>query len=99
MYFYIQPETVADIGCKIGAKIMTEEKKANNTKEQKFRTLAEARLEKAVHSIELIAPLSDKNRYTYTDEQVKYILRTLKESVRTVENSFQGKVEKKISLP
>jgi FKBP-type peptidyl-prolyl cis-trans isomerase (trigger factor) len=78
---------------------MTEEKKANNTKEQKFRTLAEARLEKAVHCIQLIAPLADKNRYTYTDEQVKYIVKTLKESVRTVENAFQGKVEKKISLP
>jgi len=35
----------------------------------------------------------------YTDEQVKYIIKTLKESVRTVENAFQGKVEKKISLP
>ncbi|MDQ1271454.1 MAG: hypothetical protein QG657_1619 [Acidobacteriota bacterium] len=78
---------------------MAEEKKTDNNKEQKFRALAEARLEKAVHTIELIAPLSDKNRYTYTDEQVKYILRTLRESVKTVENAFQGKVEKKISLP
>jgi len=78
---------------------MTEEKKSDNSKEQKFRALAEARLEKAVHSIELIAPLADKNRYTYNDEQVRYIIKTLKESVRDVENAFQGKVEKKISLP
>ena len=78
---------------------MAEEVKSSNTKEQKFRALAEARLERAVHAIELIEPLADKNRYGYTDEQVKYIIKTLKESVRTVENAFQGKVEKKISLP
>ncbi len=78
---------------------MTEEARAKVSKEQKFRSLAEARLERAVHAIQLIAPLADKNRYTYTDEQVKYIIKNLKESVKTVENAFQGKVEKKISLP
>jgi hypothetical protein len=78
---------------------MAEENKGESQKAQKFRKLGEARLEKAVHSIKLIAPLADKSRYEYTDAQVKYILRTLKESVRNVESAFQGKVEKEISLP
>jgi hypothetical protein len=78
---------------------MTEEKKVESTRAQKFRKLGEARLEKAVHNIKLLTPLADKSRYEYTDAQVKYIIRTLKESVRTVENAFQGKVEKEISLP
>jgi len=78
---------------------MVEETKVESPKAQKFRKLGEARLERAVHTIKLITPLADKSRYEYTDAQVKYILRTLKESVRTVENAFQGKVEKEISLP
>ena len=78
---------------------MAEETKVESPKAQKFRKLGEARLEKAVHTIKLITPLADKSRYEYTDAQVKYILKTLKESVRSVENAFQGKVEKEISLP
>jgi len=78
---------------------MVEETKMESEKAQKFRKLAEARLEKAIHTIELLAPLADKNRYDYTDAQVKYIIRTLKESVRTVENAYQGKAEKEIILP
>jgi len=76
------------------ATVPTEE-----TKNAKFKALAEARLERAVHTIKLLAPLSDKNRYEYTDEQAKYIIKILKESVRNVENAFQGKIEKEISLP
>jgi FKBP-type peptidyl-prolyl cis-trans isomerase (trigger factor) len=70
-----------------------------NSKSEKFRSLAEARLERAVHTIKLLGPLADKNRYEYTDEQVKYIIKTLKESVKNVDNAFQGKVHKEISLP
>lgn len=68
-------------------------------KAEKFKELAEKRLTKAVHNVELLIPLSDKNRYEFTEDQVKYIVKTLKESVKTVENAFQGKVEKKINLP
>lgn len=76
-----------------------EPEKVVSNKSQKFRQLGEARLEKAVHAIELIIPLADRNRYDYSDAQVKYILKTLKDSVKDVENAFQGKIEKKISLP
>jgi len=78
---------------------MTEETTSVNKKSQKFKQLAEARLERAVHTVKLIAPLADKSRYEYSDAQVKYIIKTLKDSVRTVESAFQGKVEKEISLP
>lgn len=71
----------------------------DNTKSDKFRSLAEARLERAVHAIRLLSPLADRNRYEYTDEQAKYIIKTLKDSVKNVENAFQGKVKKEISLP
>lgn len=76
-----------------------EAEKNETMKAQKFRQLGEARLEKAVHAIELIKPLADRNRYEYSDAQVKYILKTLKDSVKDVESAFQGKIEKKISLP
>jgi hypothetical protein len=72
---------------------------AEKSKSEKFRELAENRLEKAVHSIELLTPLSDRKRYEFSEEQAKYIVKTLKESVRNVESAFQGKVNKKITLP
>ena len=78
---------------------MTKEQTTENKKAQKFKDLAESRLEKAVHAIKLIAPLADKNRYEYSESQVKYLTKTLKDSVRIVEGAFQGKVEKEISLP
>lgn len=74
------------------------EKKPTNKKE-KFKSIAEPRLERAAHNILLLIPLSDKNRYEYSDEQVKYILKTLKDSVRQVENAFDGKSEKTIRMP
>ena len=78
---------------------MAEEAKQGNLKAQKFKELAEARLERAVHTVQLLTPLADKSRYEYSDAQVKYILKTLKDTVKTVENAFQGKVDKEISLP
>ena len=73
--------------------------KSEDSKAQKFRELGEARLERAVHAIKLITPLADRARYEYNDAQVKYILKTLRDSIKNVENAFQGKVEKEISLP
>lgn len=70
-------------------------------KMEKFINLAEKRLEKAVHAIEILIPLSDKTRYEYSEKQANYIIKTLKNAVSDTEKSFRGDNvrKKKISIP
>lgn len=72
-----------------------------NDKKEKFITLAENRLEKALHSIEILKPLADKNRYEYSEKQANYIVRALRNAVNDLDKSFKGgrTGEKKISIP
>ncbi len=71
------------------------ESKANN-----FKRIAEPRLERAVHAITLLMPLSDKNRYDYSEAQARYIVKELRDAVRELESAFNGnRVDKKIKLP
>ncbi len=72
-----------------------------NDKKDKFITLAEKRLEKALHSIEILKPLADKNRYEYSEKQANYIVRALRNAVNDLDKSFKGGKtgEKKISIP
>jgi hypothetical protein len=71
-----------------------------NSKE-KFLLLAEKRLEKAVHSIEILKPLADKNRYDYSEKQANYIIKKLRSSVNDLDASFKGGKSNanKIALP
>ncbi len=72
-----------------------------NDKREKFITLAEKRLENAIHSIEILKPLADKNRYEYSEKQANYIVKALRNAVNDLDRSFKGDNtnEKKISIP
>ncbi len=59
-----------------------------NQKQQKFKELAEKRVNNAIKQLELIGNLSNKNSYEYTEEEVKKIVNTLKAEVRSIENRF-----------
>ncbi|MCL4336261.1 MAG: hypothetical protein M1344_03410 [Candidatus Thermoplasmatota archaeon] len=63
--------------------------------------LAEKRLEKAIHAIEILKPLSDKSRYEYSEKQANYIVKKLKTAVNELDLSFKGEKtnQKKVSLP
>ncbi len=71
------------------------------TKSEKFVFLAEKRLEKAIHAIEILKPLSDKSRYEYSEKQANYIVKKLKTAVNELDLSFKGEKtnQKKVSLP
>lgn len=73
----------------------------SDEKKEKFIKIAEKRLEKAVHAIDVLKPLADRSRYEYTDTQVKYIVKALKDAVREVENTFKSGEgnKKRISIP
>lgn len=58
----------------------------------KFRRLAENRVNKCLKHIHLIGNLSNKSNYSYTDKQVRRIFAVLKESIIEAEKRF---IEKK----
>ena len=69
------------------------------TKREKFIRLAEKRMQNTLHQIDLLANLSNKQQYSYTEEDVSKMLKALKEAVSNVEHSFKRNgVVRKFSL-
>lgn len=62
-----------------------------NEKQKKFRELAEKRVNNAIKNIQLIGNLSNTSAYSYSDEEVKKIFRTLKEEISVSEAKFKAK--------
>lgn len=62
-------------------------------RKQKFRELAEKRVNNAIKQIELIGNLSNKSSYDYTREEVLKIFKVLRSNVKKAENRF-GNSEK-----
>ena len=58
------------------------------SKEDRFKRLAEQRVPAALKRISLIAKLSNRGSYVYTDEQVQKIIASLREEVNRVEAAF-----------
>lgn len=59
----------------------------------KFVELAEKRVTRAIKDIRLIGNLSNRSNYSYTEEDVKKIYRTLKAELDTLKNRFDAKGE------
>jgi hypothetical protein len=57
-------------------------------KREKFVKLAEGRVQGALNSIRKIGNLSNKRSYDYDGDDVKKIVRALKEAVNDVERKF-----------
>ncbi len=64
------------------------------SKADRFKRLAEPRVENAMHKIELIGNLS-AGSYEYTAEQVEKILASLRHAVEEVEKKFQKGLNRK----
>lgn len=60
-----------------------------NSKRDKFKELAEKRVNNALKNIQLIGNLSNTNNYDYNEEDVSKIFRTLKEELQTAEARFK----------
>jgi hypothetical protein len=61
-----------------------------NDKRKKFVSLAEARVKKTLNDIRLIGNLSNKNAYSYTDEDIKKIFRALQRELDSSKAKFGG---------
>ncbi len=62
-----------------------------NEKQIKFRELAEKRMNNAIKNIQLIGNLSNTSAYSYTEDEVKKMFKTLKEEISIVEAKFKAK--------
>lgn len=55
---------------------------------KKFVELAEKRVTKAIHAIQLIGNLSNRSNYEYTDADAKKILKALDDEVKALRGRF-----------
>jgi hypothetical protein len=60
-----------------------------NMDREKFVTLAEKRMTRAIRDIRLIGNLSNRSNYKYTDEDARKIYRALREAVDEVKARFE----------
>lgn len=60
------------------------------TKEEKFRRLANARVNRALKSIRVIGNLANPATYDYTDKQVNQIVKALRDEVKELQQRFDG---------
>lgn len=59
------------------------------SKEDKFKRLANARVNNAIKQMDLIGNLSNPATYSYSDDEVKKIINILNQKVREVGFRFQ----------
>ena len=57
-------------------------------KREKFVSLAEKRVNRAIKDIRLISNLSNKNNYAYTDKDVGKIIAALEQEIKTLKLKF-----------
>lgn len=70
------------------------EKMSSETKEERFKRLAEQRVAATLDKIRLIGNLAT-SQYSYSGEQVAKIFAALKEAISDVEDKFQRTLERK----
>lgn len=59
-------------------------------KRKKFLELANKRVPKALHTIELIGNLSNTSAYEYTDKDVRAIIKALEEATAEIKLRFKS---------
>lgn len=59
-----------------------------SSKSEKFVSLAEARVNRAIKDIRLIGNLSNRNAYSFTDEQVRAIFKAIQKELDTAKGRF-----------
>ena len=63
--------------------------------EDKFKKLADRRVNNAIKQLRLVGNLSNKNNYGYTDEQAKKIINTLTSELNELKTRFKMNINKK----
>jgi len=64
------------------------------SKEDKFKRLANARVNNTIKQLDLIGNLSNSSSYDYSDDEVRKIVSTLNQKVKEVSFKFQESLKK-----
>jgi len=70
----------------------------NESKSEKFKRLAELRVNNALKSIQLIGNLSNKSVYQYDPSDARKIIRVLKNSITKLEKDFASSSKSNFKL-
>jgi hypothetical protein len=63
----------------------------NDSKQERFRRLAERRVNRVIKDLRLIGNLSNRNNYDYTTDQIAKILTALKRELRELGARFEDR--------
>lgn len=66
------------------------EKADNETREEKFIRMGQARMNKVLDSIRLLKNLSNRSSYAYTDEQIDKMFLAINAAVEDAKSSFSA---------
>jgi len=61
-----------------------------NKRRERFVSLAEKRVTKAIKDLRLIGNLSNRTNYSYTDQDVKKIVRALEDEIKSLKRRFNS---------
>lgn len=64
------------------------------TRRERFEEVAAKRVQRILDYLDLLANCSNKKNYEYSDEDVRKMLKAIKEKIRFVESSFYQEVNK-----
>ncbi len=70
--------------------VMPEAEEIKKRKSDKFQSLANDRMDKAIRILRRIANLSNKNAYEYDEKQVRKMVRTLRSEVKVIQEKFDN---------
>jgi hypothetical protein len=59
-------------------------------KREKFVTLAEARVSRAMQAIRVVGNLSNRSNYDYTEDDIKKIVKALTSEVEALQSRFKS---------
>ena len=68
------------------------------TKEDRFRRVAEKRVNRVLESLRVLSNCSNRRMYGWTDEQLKRIWLTIDKELRSCKQAFENKNIKKFTL-
>ena len=68
------------------------------TREQRFKRIAEKRTDRALNDIRILGNCSNKSTYAYTEEEVNKIFRTIEEELKHAKAKFKISRSKKFTL-
>lgn len=66
----------------------------NNSKNERFKRIASARTNKILDQIRLLGNCSNKNNYSYTEEEVKKIFAAIEQELKATKARFNSSKEK-----